>query len=116
MSFLTAHDIEMDLDFDPFKEQMWHHKFDPHSVEPIPLAELKQEGVKQVKSESVQDFLNKSSIQSKLVQQALERSVIQERKEQDEDKDLVKLKALSAKTGLSIDTLRLLKAKESAIM
>jgi len=38
------------------------------------------------------------------------------KEEQPDDKELLRLKALSAKTGLSLDTLRLLKAKESAIM
>ncbi len=43
---MGSNDVEMDLDFDPIKEQMWHYKFDPHSVEPIPMFELRQTGLR----------------------------------------------------------------------
>jgi hypothetical protein len=54
---------------DPLKSNMWHYKFDPHSlidVPEVPLAELKPipttfNGVA-VKGESVKDFLDKSNI------------------------------------------------------
>ena len=42
---------------------MWHHLFDPHSVEPIPMVEINSDKKPlQKRSESVKDFLNKSNI------------------------------------------------------
>jgi len=53
------------------------------------------------------------------VQQALEKSVIINKEESkgvvQDDKEMQNLKELSVKTGLSIETLRLIKAKEGAI-
>jgi hypothetical protein len=52
-----------ELEFDPFTEKMWYHEFDPHSVEPIPQADLKVDSkLVNKRSESVKDFLNKSNI------------------------------------------------------
>eukprot|EP00347_Sterkiella_histriomuscorum_P020493 403337591 len=109
------------LDFDPYKEQMWHHSFDPHTVEPIPMTDIAHDMKNYKRSETVLDFLNKSNIQQSLVQQALEKSVIINKQtqsssqQQPDDKELLQLTALSQKTGLSIETLRLIKAKEGAI-
>jgi hypothetical protein len=81
---MSSNDIDMELDFDPIKEQMWHHRFDPHSVDQVPMADLKQEGTRNThqRSESVKDFLNKSNIQQRLVQQALEKSIIINKEEE----------------------------------
>ena len=66
-------------DIDPFDAQMWHYSFDPHSVEQIPLADLKlpPKTVHQ-RSESVSEFLNRSNIKQNLVKEALSKSVIRE--------------------------------------
>lgn len=46
-----------------FETKMWHHKFDPHCVPAIPMAELKQKGTSNhQRSESVKDFLNRSKL------------------------------------------------------
>jgi hypothetical protein len=60
---MSSNDIDMELDFDPIKEQMWHYKFDPHTVEPVPMVELISNGTRNThqRSESVKDFLNKSN-------------------------------------------------------
>ncbi len=60
--------------------QMWHYKFDPHSLEEIPQTDLKPLP-KQIRSESVKDFLNKSNISNilqnkSIIQQALEKSIV----------------------------------------
>lgn len=31
---------DLTLDFDPFATQMWHQKFDPHSIPDLPCKEL----------------------------------------------------------------------------
>jgi hypothetical protein len=43
---------------------MWHHKFDPHGVPAVPMAELSQKAPTKhhQRSESVKDFLNRSKL------------------------------------------------------
>lgn len=41
---------------------MWNHKFDPHSVPAIPLADLKPIEKRGPRSESVKDFLERSKL------------------------------------------------------
>ena len=47
-----------------FETKMWHHKFDPHSVPAVPMAELiqKTQTKQHQRSESVKDFLNRSKL------------------------------------------------------
>jgi hypothetical protein len=59
--------------FSPQKVQMWHHKFDPHSLSDIPMAKLHEQPSHLVshRSQSVQDFLKKTNYKQTLIQQAL---------------------------------------------
>jgi hypothetical protein len=84
-------DISPEAMSDPFTTQMWHYKFDPHSVPDVPLGELKpMPGATKVyggamlgrdagrRSETVKDFLDRSNIkkdQKSLIHQALEKTV-----------------------------------------
>ncbi len=49
-----------------YETKMWHHKFDPHSVPAVPMAELKQKTSSSThhhqRSESVKEFLNRSKL------------------------------------------------------
>ena len=65
------------------------------------------------RSESVHDFLNKSNIQKKLVEEAFEREA-KERSSSSNDKEAKDLRELSKKTGLSLETLKIIKAREGA--
>jgi hypothetical protein len=68
----------LDIEIDPVETQMWHFIFDPHLVEQIPEADLKPHPKSfYQRSESVQDFLNKTNIRQSLVKEALERSAIE---------------------------------------
>ena len=49
---------------------MWYHKFDPHSVPDIPLAELKPKpNISMIgkKGETVKEFLDRSNLNQKSV-------------------------------------------------
>ena len=59
------------------------------------------------------DFLNKSNIKKKLVEEAFEREA-KERSSSLNDKETHDLRELSKKTGLSIETLKVIKAREGA--
>ena len=118
---------------DPFLTQMWHYKFDPHSVPVVPSAPIDplptSTGHRRV--ETVKDFLDKSNIMryhKSLVIQALNKTAFEEAKQSaspgDEHrslhhdkamKDKAKLEAWSKKTGLSIETLKLIQTKQQVI-
>lgn len=57
--------------------------------------------------------MNKSNLQKRLVEQAFERDA-NERATSITDQELKALQELSKKTGLTVDTLRIIKAKEGA--
>ncbi len=48
----------------PYESKMWHHKFDPHQVPAVPLADLKTQATRTQRSESVKDFLNRNKLSS----------------------------------------------------
>lgn len=86
--------------------RMWHHKFDPHSVPAIEPAELKPQSSKSGafhRSESVKDFIDRTKLDR----------VMDKRARSPEDSNA--LAQMSAKTGLSLDTLRLIKQKQDAV-
>lgn len=99
---------------DPMKTKMWHYKFDVHSVPAIKLADLKPQ-VKGVRSESVKDFLNRSKLNAlvepvniapkRKVEHSLEQTV---QRKPSPVKDDSKLIEMSKKTGISIETLRII--------
>ena len=106
---------------------MWHHKFDPNSIDPLPLAQLQPlpRGIGQ-RSESISDFLHKSQInRTSLVGQALEKVSHKPSTEPNEIKvqnvhtrhshHEPNYEELSKKFGLSVETLKQIMSKENAI-
>lgn len=110
---------------DPSATSMWHHLFDPNTqIPPVPLADLKP--ISKLlsnfqRNESVKDFITKSNVGKSIIKEALEKSsakttneekAVEEENNKEDEQALI---ALSQKTGLSLQTLKLIKAKESAI-
>lgn len=117
MSFLGKNGQEADLIANPLKYQMWHHSFNPHTQIPVVLEASLKPSPAMLRSSNVTDFLATNSIPA-LVQTALaqqepkeeERIVDDQTRAEDE-----KLKALANSTGLSIETLRMIKKVEDKV-
>jgi hypothetical protein len=106
--FLEVHGFEAP----PVNE--WHHLFNPHSVPEVPLAELPPLPSGPKKSETVKDFLDRSQLprdNKSLLLSALDQTA----KDEEAKSQQQHLEAWSAKTGLSLDTLKLIQAKQRAI-
>jgi len=80
---------------DVVASQVWHSSFDPHTmvpdIEPVPL--LQPKPTEKKRSESINQFLNRTSIHNAIKMESSPQTV---------DEDLI---AFSAKTGLSFQTL-----------
>ena len=100
--FLEENKISESVFNDPFQLKMWHHKFDLHSVPPIEPAPIRPQPVKTGsfhRSESVKDFIDRTKLDAKVIDKRAQSPVA-------DDASLAKM---SSKTGLSIETLRLIK-------
>lgn len=92
----------------------WHHLFNPQSVPDVPLAELPPLPTAPKKSETVKDFLDRSQLpreNKSILLTALDQTVQDEEAKSQEQH----LEAWRAKTGLSLDTLKLIQAKQRVI-
>jgi hypothetical protein len=99
---------------DPLATKMWHHKFDPHVVPGVPLADLKPQVSRPQRSESVKEFLNRSKL-SNLIEPTTNIKPVDKSVEPRNAPDDSKLQEYSKKTGLSIETLKLIKIKQDSI-
>lgn len=105
-----------DIFFDPIKNQMWHHKFDPHSqVQTLPEATLKPQpqSLMTHRSQSVKDFLNQTNVKQSLIREALQR-VSDKEDECKAKEEISKLEEMQAKYGISTQTLKLIQKKQQA--
>lgn len=119
----NANDDNLEYFKDSFTVKMWHHKFDPHSVPDVEPADLKPQLAKTgsyQRSESVKDFIDRNKLEN-LIQQkkptgqirspTIARVVLIQKSEEDTQI----LASMSAKTGISVETLRLIKQKSDAL-
>ena len=113
---------EAELIADPLKYQMWHHTFDPHTevprVKPAQLTSPPQIS----KSVNMNEFINKAGgSTTSIVKGALEETKNQAKQDSNqeesaEDKETrLKLEAMSKETGISIETLKVIKQVENKV-
>ena len=95
---------------------MWHSSFDPHTEVPQLLeAELKVPKPT-FKSQNISQFLDKYADQNQMAVAALEVSRLAEPAKIETAEDLekaAKLESLSKQTGISVETLKQIKAVEN---
>jgi hypothetical protein len=93
---------------------MWHSTFDPHTEVPfVPEAELKT--AKQSKTISVAQVLENFGGRAQVASEALQSTKESDKVETPEDKEKqAQLLEMSKKTGISVETLKQIKAAESS--
>lgn len=105
--------------FDIVKFKCWHFKFSPDSIPEIPMADLKPVPESQARASSVSEMMGNRSIRNSLVNQAFtavaaEQEGISMNKSIFTEKEREELSQTSRRSGLPLELLQKIKAKEQA--